>query len=182
MCKKVLTMILFLSLALAACAGDEAVEEDTPGPPATETPPAPAPLPTAVPPDSAEIGNWAVTFRYDFPDAFWVPGDHTYGFVISCPGQALDFNSEWIFFRVSESTLPQPFPIYLRLYGLSQEPFTPAYLDEGRINPAQATAAVVHLVGLTGEQVEEAQEECEVLLAWDQNPPQALEVSDVFEQ
>ena len=182
MFKKILLMILFLSLALAACGADEKGDEDTPAPPATEAPPAPTPLPTAVPPDSAEIGNWAITFRYDFPDAFWVPGDHTYGFVIFCPGQVFDYNGEWIFFRVTENEIPQSFPIYLRLSGLSLEPFRSAYLDENRINPDQATAAVVHLVGLSEEQVEKAREDCEILLAWDRSPPQAMEVSAVFEQ
>lgn len=182
MYKKILLLTFFVSLLLAACGGEAPVEQVTSVPAPTEAPPGPTPLPTAVPPDSVAAGNWAITYRYDFTDAFWVPGDHTYGFKIFCPNLVYDFSGEWIFFRITESAITQSFPIYLRLNGLSSEPFTPGYLQENRINPDQATAAVVHLVGLSEAQVEQSREECEVLIAWDRSPPQVLEVADVFEQ
>jgi hypothetical protein len=179
--KFILLFTLVAGLLLAACGGDEPVEEVTSVPTPSQAPAGPSPLPTAVPPDSVSSGSWAITYRYDFPDGHWIAGDHTYGFKIFCPN-IYDFSGEWIFFRAAESAITQSQPIYLRLNGLSSEPFRPGYLSENRINPDQATAAVVHLVGLSEVQVEQAEENCEVFVAWDRSPPQLLEVADVFEQ
>ncbi len=173
-------MFLPLLFIIADCSGQNELEEPTPIPSLVPSLEAATPLPTAVQPETTTGGNWALTFRYDFPEMFWEPGDHTYGFVIECPNTNFDFKTEWIFFRVTENAEHVPFPIYLRLNGLSMEPFTPTYSQEARIHPDQETAAIVHLVGLTEEQVEEARSECDLLIGWDRAAPQNLEPMDAF--
>ena len=173
-------LIFPLMLIMAACSNQNELEEPTPIPSPVPSLEAATPLPTAVQPETTTGGDWALTFRYDFPEMFWEPGDHTYGFVIECPNIGYDYNGEWLFFRVTENTEHVPFPIFLRLNGLSMEPFTPNYSQEDRIHPDQETAAMVHLVGLSEEQVEEARSECEILIGWDRAAPQTLVPMDAF--
>ena len=176
MTKVVMIISLTLIVVAAACSNQGEPEEPTPIPSVQ----AATPLPTAVPPDSAAGGGYAVTFRYDFPDGYWHLGNHSYGFLNDCPESAYDFSTEWLIFKVTEEVDPVHFPVYLRLNGLSVEPYSPAYMQEFVIHPDQATAAVVHLVGLSEEQAEEAQNECEMLIAWDRSLPKSMEAADIF--
>jgi hypothetical protein len=177
-----LVSIIFFSLVLiiVACSNQNELEEPTPIPTAVPSVEAATPLPTAVQPDGPVGGSWAVTFRYDFPESYWRPGDHSFGFLIECPDLAYDFSTEWLIFKATEEVDHIPIPVYLRLNGLSVEPFSPAYMQQSVIHPDQDTAAVVHLVGLSEEQAEEAWDECEALIAWDQSSPKAMEPVDVF--
>lgn len=174
-------IIIFpLVFVIVACGIQNELEEPTPMPSDVPSVESATPLPTAVQPDSAVGGSWAVTFRLDFPENYWLPGDHSFGFLIECPDLAYDFSTEWLIFKATEEVDHLPSPVYLRLNGLSLEPFSPAYMQQSVIHPEQETAAVVHLVGLSEEQVKEAQEECVVLVAWDQSAPKSLEPVDVF--
>lgn len=179
--KFVFIMVAFsLTIVSAACSNQSEPEDPTPVPSAVASVEAVTPLPTAVPPDSTTGGGYAVTFRYEFPDGHWHLGDHSYGFLIECPELAYDFSTEWLIFKVTEEVDLLNFPLYLRLNGVSIEPYAPSYMQDFVIHPDQATAAVVHLVGLSEEQAELAQNECEMLIAWDQSSPKSMEADDVF--
>jgi len=174
-------IIIFpLVFVIVACGNQNELEEPTPLPTEIPTVLAVTSLPTAVQPDSTTGGGWAITFRFEFPDGYWHLGKHSYGFLFDCPGSTFDFSTEWLIFSVTEEVNPLNFPVYLRLKGLSLEAFTPAYMQRSVIHPDQATAAVVHLVGLSEEQAEEAWDECEALIAWDRSDPDAMEPVDVF--
>ncbi|MCP4356550.1 MAG: hypothetical protein GY796_00835 [Chloroflexi bacterium] len=143
-------------------------------------------LPTAVPPSvNTSAGSWAVSYSYQFPDNFWTTaeGTHRYAFNLVCPDELsdLEFDSPWRTFQVATEQAPQPDIIYLRLQGLSQEVFVPRYMPEAVIHPNQATAAVVHFLGLQEETAEQAIESCAGLIAWDEAPPQTLTPSEPFQ-
>jgi hypothetical protein len=147
-------VLVVLASILAACG------------PAAEVP---TPLPTAVPPDlESDGGIWSLGFRYDFPGGTFGPGPHRYAFLIHCPVvYQEDLPSDWIRFEISEDVALQREPIYLRLQGLSSEPYNPTYNTNNVMHPERPIVAVVYLVGLDRPAAELAATECEVIVFWD---------------
>ena len=176
MTKAVVIIAVTLIVAAAACSNQSELEEPTPIPSVE----AATPLPTAVPPDGATGGGYAVTFRYEFPDSYWRLGDHSYGFLIECIELDYDIGTEWLIFRATEEVELLSNPVFLRLNGLSIEPYSPVYMQQSVIHPDQSTTALVHLVGLSKEQAVGAQNECEMLIAWDRSLPESMEAADIF--
>lgn len=166
-------LFFFLSLWLVGCA------EPTPATPF------PTPLPTAVPPvaQPGEGGPWAISFSYQFPEAFWPEGVHRYAFRISCPDDMpqLQFVGNWNQFLVSEDNGFTNETIYLRLNGLGLDPFTPIYLPDPGLHPDQNTTAIIHFLGLSQETADRAGQECEAFIAWDEMPPQLLTPLEPFQ-
>ena len=147
-----LVALCLLGSILAAC-GPDAIEVLTS-------------LPTAVPPDG-EPGAWAIGFQYEFPPEFWGKGLHRYAFLVRCPvASAEDISTDWQIFEVSEDAPLQPFPIYLRVQGLSTGAFAPLYLSHMAISPQQQTIAAIYLVGLS-ERAAVLARECEAMVFWD---------------
>lgn len=157
---------ILLLFFLPACSGNTAEQPDI------------TRLPTAVPPagDGAGIGSWAVSFTYEFPEAFWPAGVHRYAYNVQCPPEitAVQLSGEWRQFLVSPDTVISSEPVYLRLNGFSVDPFMPIYLPDDSINPMQDTTAMVTLLGLSEEAAEQAGEACTVMIAWDNFQPQQL--------
>lgn len=163
-------------LFLAGCGGSAATPEPILFPD----------LPTAVPPaDTADSGDWGISYSYEFPQEFWAEGEgtHRYAFRLECPDELaeLNFGTPWNTFEVSTNQAPQPGPIYLRLQGLSLDAFSPSYLPEPVINPAQETTGIIHYLGLQKEAAEKAITACQGFIAWDQAPPQPLTPSKPFQ-
>ena len=134
--------------------------------------PVPTPLPTAVPPAedrSQQTGTWAVSFRYDFPPGTFGLSEHRYAFLAQCPVVSdKDITSDWHQFEVTDEVLPQPEPLYLRLHGLSADPFNPSAMSNDQIHPDRPIVAIMHLVGLTREAADMASSSCEAVLLWDE--------------
>lgn len=167
MMKRLHHMLLLLALILTACGtGSDRV--------------VPTPLPTAVPPEH-EPGTWAIGFSHEFPAEFWSEGRHRYGFHLDCPvaGQE-NFGSEWQEFEVSSQVVGQPFPVYLRITGVSSAPFG-GPLPNSVIHPLQPTIANLLLLGLSRQSAERAVSECEAVVAWDNNRVQVLSVGEPFQ-
>jgi hypothetical protein len=162
-----LIVLCFLSLWLAAC-----------GPTAE----VPTPLPTAVPPDQLpEQGIWAVSFKHEFPAGVFGAGRHRYAYLIHCPViSSEDTPTEWRFFEISEEALNQPTPLYLRIFGLSNEEFNTSLLPDDNVHPDREIVAVVHLVGLAKPVAEMAVEGCEVIVFWDDTGRQPLSAGEPF--
>jgi hypothetical protein len=162
-----MTLRRLLSLAAVGLAACSAEIDEPPTPAAIPTAVPPVSLPTAVAPDEI-TGLWAVSFQYAFPDNFWPIGQHQYGFFLDCPvlGQ-VDGSTEYRVFQVTNSVASFDGPIYLRLGGLSTGVLAPINVDS--INPEQATAAVVTILGVSEEQARGASEanDCEVVVGWD---------------
>jgi hypothetical protein len=151
--KRRVVLISLIGLLLAAC------HQQRPS----------TPLPTAVPPAPDRSPDiWAVPFRYEFPAELLGVGEHRYAFLIRCPViESKDIATEWRHFRVSDQILPQSEPVYLRMEGLSSDPFTPSYITNRVIHPERPVIAVVHLVGLSRSAAEIAAADCQVLVFWD---------------
>jgi hypothetical protein len=168
---KRIALPFFILVMLAACSTSPA-------------PQIPTPLPTAVPPAESpgEPSSWAVGFTHAFPADAWAVGTHRYAFYISCPFIFEDdVTGEWHFFEVSEDVAPQPGEVYLRLNGLSREPFSPVYMSDTIIHPSQPTVAAVYLVGVAEQAARLAEANCEVLIAWDNNTTQTLTAEEPFQ-
>lgn len=130
---------------------------------------APTPLPTAVPPDRLPgEGGWAVGFQYEFPPGTFGPGRHRYAFLVHCPViSAEDTNYGWHYFEISDEVVQQPAPLYLRLFGLGADPYTPSQITNDIIHPERQIIAVVHLVGLPQSAATLAASSCEIVVFWD---------------
>jgi hypothetical protein len=130
---------------------------------------APTPLPTAVPPDRLpEEGGWAVGFQYEFPPDTFGSGQHRFAFLIHCPVISdEDMNYGWHYFEISDEVVQQPAPVYLRLFGLGADPYTPTQITNDVIHPERPIIAVVHLVGLPQSAAPLVASSCEVLVFWD---------------
>ena len=113
-------------------------------------PPAPTPLPTAVPPDVIpEQGSWSVGFQHEFPPGRLAEGTHRYALLIHCPVVfSEDEHYGWHIFDISQEAPAQVGPVYLRLFGLSSDPIVVAPLATAVVHPVQPLVAVVHLGGL----------------------------------
>ena len=164
---KRLVLVCLLGLILVACG------------PVAEVP---TPLPTAIPPDALpEQGGWAVGFQYEFPPGTFGVGRHRYAFLIHCPVvSSEDVNYGWHTFEVSEDTTMQPEPLYLRLFGLSGDPYTPSQITNDIIHPDRRIIAVVHLVGMAKEAAALAASGCELLVLWDNTGRQLLAPGEPF--
>lgn len=167
-------LLLFLAAGCGAAA-PAAVSTETPAPPA------PSPTPSPAAPNSAQ-GSWAVGFSHTFEPGFWEPGGHRYGFRAACPAIDYELSSDWQLFTVSaEQASPQPFPIFLRLGGLSLERFARSYAPDAAIHPEQETVAVLWIVGLSEGEARQAASDCEVVLGWDQGRIQPLTAEEPFQ-
>lgn len=129
------------------------------------------PLPTAVPPASLPAGeeSWALGFRHEFPPDFWSTGFHRYAFRVECPVTGIGvFASEWVSFATDPYRPEQEgATVYLRLNGLSTEPFVPVYLSDQAIHPSQPTVAALYFLGLSADDAARAAETCTALIGWD---------------
>jgi hypothetical protein len=145
----------------------------------------PTPLPTAVPPDAipaGEEGLWAIDFRYEFPKGTFGLGPHRYRFWIHCPVTSSDDTiTDWLLFEISDVVLPQKEPIYLRLLGLSNEPFAPSYNANNVFDPERPVIAAVYLVGLSYQAASLAASGCEALVLWDEVGRRALPAGEPFQ-
>ena len=132
-----------------------------------------APLPTAVPPETLPGGEdlWAVGFQHEFPPEFWSTGFHRYAFRVECPIAGIGaFSSEWVSFATDPYRPEQEeATVYLRLNGLSTEPFVPLYLSEQAIHPSQPTVGALYFLGLSADDAARAAESCTALIGWDSN-------------
>jgi hypothetical protein len=146
------------------------------------TPVPPTPLPTAVPPaGDAEDGGWALSFQHEFPAGTFGPGQHRYRYLIHCPVMSSeDTASEWYYFEISEEVIRQPDPLYLRMHGLSTDPFAPLQITNTMIHPERQIVAVVHVVGLSRPAAELASTGCEILIFWDNVGRQSLAAGEIF--
>jgi hypothetical protein len=144
---------------------------------------APTPLPTAVPPDSLpEQGSWAVGFEYEFPPGTFGLGRHRYAFLIHCPVMsAEDSHHGWHYFEISEDVVKQPAPIYLRIFGLSGDPYTLSQVTNNIIHPERQIIAVVHLVGLPKSAATLTASSCEILVFWDNTGRHSLTPGEPFQ-
>lgn len=163
-----LIICCLLALSLGACGSKAEV---------------PTPLPTAVPPDGLpEQGGWAVGFRYEFPPGTFGLGKHRYAFLIHCPIlSAEDSHYGWHYFEISEEVVKQPAPLYLRLFGLSGDPYSPSQVTNTVIHPEREIIAVVHLVGLPRSAATWAASSCEALVFWDSTGRHALIPGEPFQ-
>lgn len=171
-----LVLVLAAAGGLAACAA----AEDTPAAVPTALPQ--ASLPTAVPPEGpALIGDWAISFQYEFPATFWAIGDHQYGFFMDCQELGQEGGSEWRVFQVTNFTAMLDEPIYLRLAGLSTGTLAPINLEA--IHPDQVTIAIITFVGVTEQQALDAaaSPDCEILVGWDGIRTQSLTAGEPFQ-
>lgn len=147
--------------------------------------PVPTPLPTAVPPAedrSQETGTWAVSFRHDFPPETFGLSEHRYAFLAQCPiVSEEDITTDWHYFEVTDEVLPQPEPLYLRLHGLSADPFNPTVIANDQIHPDRPIVAIMHFVGLTQQTAEMARDACEAIVLWDAFGRQQLTPGEPFQ-
>ena len=121
-------------------------------------------LPTAIQPETLP-GTWAVPFGTGFRAGFWSVGIHRYSITVDCPSSTQDIEGVWNSFEVTEETAIDPNPIFLRLSGLSAGPLFP--LGIRTINPAQETVAYVTLLGLDENGVQDAINECQIFMFFD---------------
>lgn len=161
-------VLALLGLALGACAPTQAV---------------PTPLPTAVPPDTIpEQGSWSIGFQYEFPAGRLAEGTHRYALLIHCPVISTeDERYGWHSFEISQEAPGQVEPVYLRLFGLSSDPYSPAPLERAVIHPVQPIVAVVHLVGLPRSVAGLAASSCELFVFWDDTGRQLLAPGEPFQ-
>lgn len=173
---------LWYLLLLAACwlIPACAASEETPAAVPSALPQ--ASLPTAVPPEGpALIGDWAISFEYEFPATFWPIGDHQYGFFMDCDELGQQGGSEWSAFQVTNFTSKLDQPIYLRLAGLSTGTLAPINMDA--IHPDQVTIAAITFIGVTEQQALDVAEspDCEILFGWDGLRTQILTAGEPFQ-
>jgi len=165
---KHLLILCLVGLTLAAC-----------GPTAE----VPTPLPTAVPPEVDQFGNWGITFQHEFPVGTFGPGPHRFRYLGQCPILLeQDFVTEWIFFEISEDAELQSGPVYLRLRGLSAEPLLLSYPATATLHPEQQIIAVVHFIDIARSAADLAVSGCEILIFWDEMGRQLLKATEPFEQ
>lgn len=122
-------------------------------------------LPVAETPAIVEDVTWAVAFTADFPADFWSGGEHRYRMLLDCPVLAAEVATSAINFRVTDLTLLQPGPVYLRPAGLSHALLQPP--QPGSINPDQPTIAALSLVGNSRQDADEAARTCEGTFEYD---------------
>ncbi|MGD8791368.1 MAG: hypothetical protein PVF47_02355 [Anaerolineae bacterium] len=156
--KRLVVLLILAIWLLSAC-----------GAPPTEVP---TPLPTAVPPAEdrpQETGTWAVSFQYEFPPGTLGLGQHRYAILIHCPVvSAEDISSGWHRFEITDEVLPQSEPLYLRMHGLSAEPYNPTTITNDQIHPERPIVAIVHLVGLPQNLAPMVASSCEAITFWDE--------------
>ncbi|KAA3645376.1 MAG: hypothetical protein DWQ07_12980 [Chloroflexi bacterium] len=153
--KRLSIALLITALFLTACA---TAETEPPAPTIT-------PLPTAVPPETLP-GTWAVPFGTGFRGGFWAVGTHRYSLTVDCPSDLQDIEGNWNSFEVTDNVAADSNPIFLRLGGLSTNPFSnPGGFQS--INPAQETVAYVTLLGLDEEAVQDVVAGCEIFMFFD---------------
>ena len=164
--KRWLIVSLFISIILAGCNVQ------------TEAPP--TPLPTAIPPsEQAGAGDWAISFKHEFPEDAWAVGTHRYHFFVHCPIITQDdLSTEWVYFEVIDEGNPSEYMVYFRLSGLSSGILTPININAVQIG--QKTTAVITFLGVTEHIAEMAAENCEALVRWDDKPPQLLTMGETF--
>ena len=165
--RSALLLTCLILLVLAAC-----------GP----APEVPTPLPTAVPPSGLTGESWTVSFQHEFPAGTFGLGEHRFALLIHCPFMGTeDTNTGWFGFEVSEEATNYPEPVYLRLHGLSREPFNASQMSTNLIHPDQQIVAIVHLVGLPAYVAERTGAGCEIVVFWDSMARQSLMPGEPFQ-
>lgn len=158
--KKSLLFVVVMGFWLIACSS------------LNPAPPAATPLPTAVPPEAmpaGEDGGWVVGFQHEFGPNFWEAGIHEYGFYVQCPLPGFeDYGSEWLSFEIDDAA-PQveDVTVYLRIGGVTTEPFTPSYQQGVSFHSSIPTTAVVYFVGVEEETAQELVQTCDGIVTWD---------------
>ncbi len=113
------------------------------------------PSPQPILPASTGGTNWAISFEYHFPAAYWLAGKHQYTLAISCPSvQGLqDRNGTWTN-SFSVSTLAPLFSgdVYLELGGISS--IVHFSQPPSAISDSQTTTADLSMTGLTYAQAD----------------------------
>lgn len=145
--------------------------------------PVPTPLPTAIPPDTIpEQGSWSIGFQYEFPPGRLAEGMHRYALLIHCPViSPEDEHYGWHLFDISPEAPAAVGPVYLRLFGLSNDPYAVAPLERAVVHPDQPLVAVVHLVGLPRPAAQLAASSCELFVFWDSTGRQLLTPGEPFQ-
>jgi hypothetical protein len=142
----------------------------------------PTPLPTAIPPLGLTGESWAVSFQHEFPAGAFGLGEHRFAFLIHCPFMGTeDTNTGWYSFEISEEAAIHPEPVYMRLHGLSAEPFNQSQMSTNLIHPDQQIVAVIHLVGLPGYVAERTGAGCEIVVFWDAMARASLTPGEPFQ-
>ena len=136
-------------------------------------------LPPASLPDQLEQGGWSVAFMHEFGDGLWDEGDHVYQLALNCPEiEAAPIDTPPIFFEVSPLNVPVDH-VYLRLSGPADSRLGPP--NVGALNPAQATTALVTILGLSESQAQQAMQSCSGRVTWDLTGSAELLPLEIFQ-
>ena len=100
-------------------------------------------------------------------------------------------DGEAVLGRVGYATQYESFPrgvtgwefvlLYLRLHGLSADPFNPTVIANDQIHPDRPIVAIMHFVGLTQQTAEMARDACEAIVLWDAFGRQQLTPGEPFQ-
>jgi len=133
-------------------------------PPATSTPVPPVPA----------AANQSISFEYHLPVEYWTPGQHqlTYSFE-SCPWVS-DLPDHLTFtFQVSKDAQLLTSPVYIQPNALTTGRW-PTGLVLGAIHPSQPTIAAASVIRLTSAEVDQARQNCNLSITWDDGAPHRL--------